>query len=119
MYNTKGIANIRSLGLVHKHELVIYNSRYGNGFIVHGIQRPTFKMTKAGLLYHEVRHLLNNNNNAHIMEKNSHYLIKSVEENKKHYTVRGVSRYYRSKLFQHINVQPAKLILRSVDKKPS
>ena len=48
-YNPKGIANILSLGLVQKNHPVIYNSHDGNEFFIHSPQRPTFKMTKAGL----------------------------------------------------------------------
>ena len=34
-YKPRGAANILSLGLVHKHHIVTYNSQYGNIFIVH------------------------------------------------------------------------------------
>ena len=65
-YNPKGIANILSLGLVQKNHPVTYNSQYGNVFFIHSPQRPIFKMTKAGMCYHDMRHLLKNKD-AHIM----------------------------------------------------
>ena len=68
-YNPKGIYNIISLRLVQKHHLVTYNSQYGNEFVVHIPQRPIFKMTKAGLFYHNIRHLIQKN--AHIIVNDS------------------------------------------------
>ena len=76
-YNTKEIANILSLGLVHKNHLVTYNSQDDNEFFIHIPQRPTFKMTKAGMFYNDMRHLLNNKD-AHIMVNIMHYLIPKV-----------------------------------------
>ena len=70
-YNTKVIANILSLGLVQKNHPVTYNSQYGNEFVIHSPQRPTFKMTKAGIFYHDMRHILKNKD-THIMVSNSH-----------------------------------------------
>ena len=57
-YNPKGIDNILSLGFVQKHHLLTYNSQYGNKFVIHIPQRPTFKMTKDGIFFHDMRHLL-------------------------------------------------------------
>ena len=57
-YNPKGAAKIISIVLLNKHHLVIYNSKYGNKFDVHIPQQPTFKMNKAGLFYHNMKHLL-------------------------------------------------------------
>ena len=65
-YNPKGIANILSLGLVQKNHPVTNNSRDGNEFVIHIPQRPTFKMNKAGLFYHDMSNLLKNKY-AHIM----------------------------------------------------
>ena len=76
-YNPKGIANILSLGLVQKNHPMTYNSRYGNEFVIHSPQRPTFKMTKAGIFYHDMRHLLKNKD-AQILVNNSHSPIPQV-----------------------------------------
>ena len=57
-YNPKGIANTLSLGLVQKNHPVTYNSQYGNDFVIHIPQRPTFNMNNAGLFYHDVRVLV-------------------------------------------------------------
>ena len=82
-YNPKGIAKTLSLGLVQKHHLVTYNSQYGNGFVVHIPQQPTFKITKASLFYHNMRHFIKNNNNLHIMVNYSCSPIPQVEGKKK------------------------------------
>ena len=66
-YNPKEISNIPSLGLVQKHYLVTFSSQDGNSFFNHSPQRPAFKMTKAGIFYHDMRHILKNKKNAHIM----------------------------------------------------
>ena len=84
-YNLEGVSKIMSLGLVQKQHIVTYNSQYGNELVVHIPQRPTFKMTKAGLLYHNMRHLLKNNN-AHTMVNDSRSPIPQVEEKMKQYT---------------------------------
>ena len=70
-YNPKGTANILSFGLVQKNHPVTYNSKDGNEFVIHSTQRPTFKMTKAGMFYHDMRHLLKNKD-AHIMVNDLH-----------------------------------------------
>ena len=57
-YNPKGIANILYLGLVQKNHPVTYRIRYGNDFFIHSPQRPTLNMRKAGIFYHDMRHLL-------------------------------------------------------------
>ena len=80
-YNPKGIANILSLGLVQTNHPVTYNSRYGNEFVIHSPQRPTFKMTNAGLFYHDMRHLLNNKD-AHILVNDPHSPIPKVKYKK-------------------------------------
>ena len=77
-YEQKGISNIMSPILVQKHHLVNYNSQYGNVFVFHIPQRPTFNMTKAGIFYHNMRHLLKNKNNAHIIVNNSRSPILQV-----------------------------------------
>ena len=63
------MAKILSLILVQKHHLVTYNSQDGNYFLIHSPQRPTFKMAKADIFYHDMRHLLKKKNN-HIMMHN-------------------------------------------------
>ena len=113
-YNPKEVANILSLGLVQKHHLVTYNSQYGDEFVFHIPKWPTFKMTKAGLFYHNMRHFLKNNN-AHIMVNNPHTPIPQVEESKKRYTARDTKRACCVRQFQHITGQPIKKILHAVD----
>ena len=78
-FNPKGIANILSLGLVHKNHPVTYNSRYGNLFIIHSPQQPIFKMNKTGLFYHDIRHLLKNKD-AHILVNDSHSPIPQAQD---------------------------------------
>ena len=41
-------------------------------------------MSKAGLFYHNMRHLLKNKNNAHIMLNDSRLPIPQVDKKKKH-----------------------------------
>ena len=84
-YNPKGIANILYLGLVQKNHPVTYNSRDRNEFVIHIPQWPTFKMTKAGLFYHDISQILNNKD-VHIMVNDSHSTIPQVQENKERYT---------------------------------
>ena len=115
-YNPKGIANILSLGLVQKNHPVTYNSQDGNEFVIHIPQRPTFKITKAGLFYHDMRHLLNNKD-AHIMVNDLHSPIPQVQDKKKIYTAHNIRRAYSARQFQHITVQPMKRILHAVDNK--
>ena len=90
-YNPKGILNILSLGLVQKNHPVTYNSRYGNKFFIHSPQRPTFKMTKAGLFYHDIRYLLKNKD-AHIMVNDSHSPIPQVTDKKERYSACDIKR---------------------------
>ena len=73
-------------------------------------------MTKAGLFYHYMRHILKNNN-AHIMVNYSHSPIPKLEENNKQYTARDVNRADHARWFQNIYVQPVKQILHKVDNK--
>ena len=116
-YNPNGTANTRSLGLVHKNHLVRYNSQYGNKFVINISQRPTFKMNKSGIFYHNMRHLLKKKNNAHIMVNNSRSPIPKMEEKKKHYTTQDVKRADCARQFQHITGQPVTWILHAVDNK--
>ena len=95
-YNSKGIANILSLGLVQKNHLVTYNSQYGNEFFIHIPQRPIFKMNKDGMFYHDMRHILKNKD-AHIMVNDSHSPIPQVKDKKKGYTARNIKRAYFAK----------------------
>ena len=74
-YNLKGRPKILSLRLVQKHHLVTYNSQYWNEFVVHIPQCPTFNMTKAGLFYHNMRHLIKYNKIMHIMIHGHPYKI--------------------------------------------
>ena len=116
-YNPKGIANILSLGLVHKNQPVTYNSQDVNDFVIHRQQRPTFKITKAGLVYHNTRHLLKNKD-THIMVNDSHYPIPQVQEKKKIYTARNIKRADGAMRLKHItgkpiNQIPMQLIIKS------
>ena len=97
-YKPKGIANILSLGLVQNNYHVTCNSQYINEFVIHIPQRPTFNMTKAGLFYHDMSHLLNNKY-AQIMVNNSHYPIPKVQDKKKRYTARDIRRADCAKRF--------------------
>ena len=91
-----------------------YNSRDGNEFVIHRPQRPTFKMTKAGLFYHDMRHLLNNKD-AHILVNDLHYPIPQVHDKKERYTICNIKRADCSRRFQHITGHPIKQILHAVD----
>ena len=64
-YNPKGVFNTLSLGLVHKHHLVTYNSQDGNESVLHISQWPTFNMTKVGSFYHNMSHLFQKKECAH------------------------------------------------------
>ena len=70
-YNPKGGANILSLVLIQENHLVAYNIQDRNFFVFHRPQRPTFNITKAGLFYHDMRHILKKKD-MHIMVNNSH-----------------------------------------------
>ena len=113
-YNPKAIANILSLVLVQKNHLVTYNSRDENEFVIHSPQRPTFKMTKAGLFYHDISHLLKNKD-AHILVNDLHSPIPQVQEKKERYTARNIKRADFARRFQHITGHPIKKILHEVD----
>ena len=113
-YNPKGIANILSLGLVQKNHPVTYNSRYGNEFVIHSPQRPKFKITKAGIFYHDMRHLLKNKD-THILVNDSHSSIPQVKDKKERYTARDIKRADRARRFQHITGHPIKRILHEFD----
>ena len=99
--NPKRIGNILSLGLVHKNHPVTYNSQYRNESVIHIPQRPTLKMTNAGLFYHDMRHLLNNKD-VHIMMDYSHSSIPQVHNKMEGYTARDIKRTYCARRFQHI-----------------
>ena len=77
-YNPEGIVDILSLVLVQKHHIMTYNSQDGNEFVDNSPHRPTLKITKAGILYHSIRHLIKNKN-AHIMVNEPRYPIPKVE----------------------------------------
>ena len=77
-YNPKGVSNMLSLGLVQKHHLVIHDSKDRKEFVVHSPQQPTFNMAKYILFYHNIRQLLKNKNNAHIMVNDSRSPIPQV-----------------------------------------
>ena len=113
-YNPKGIAIILSLGLFQKNHPVTYNIRYGHYFFIHSPHRPTFKITKAGMFYHDMRNLLKNKD-AHIMVNNSHSPIPQVQYNKVIYTAHDIKRADRARQFQHITGQPINRILHEVD----
>ena len=113
-YNPKGIANILYLGLVQKNHLVAYNSQDGHEFLIHSPHWSTFKTTKAGLIYHDMRHLLKNKD-THIMMNDSHYPIPQVKYKKKGYTNRDIKRADRARQFHHITGHMIKWILNSVD----
>ena len=76
--------------------------------------RPTFKMTKAGLFNHDMRHLLKNKD-AHILVNDSHSSIPQVQDKKERYTTRNIKWADRARLFQHITGRPIKRILNAVD----
>ena len=113
-YNPKGIANIPSLGLFQKNHPVTYNSRDRNEFVIHSPQRPTFKINRTGIFYHDMRHILKNKD-ALIMANDSHYPIPQVQEKKERYTARNIKRADRVRQFQDITGQPINLILHAVD----
>ena len=91
-----------------------YNSRCGNEFVIKSPHRSTFKMTKSGLFYHEMRHLLKKKD-AHIIVNDLHSPIPQVQDNKERYTVPHIKRADCARHFQHITVQPIKQILHAVD----
>ena len=72
-------------------------------------------MTKVGIFYHNMRHLIKNKNNSHITVNNSPSPIPQVEEDKKQYTTRDVKRANRARHFHHITGQPVNKIQNAVD----
>ena len=91
-----------------------YNSRDGNEFVIHSPQRPKFKMIKADLFYHDMRHLLKNKD-ANILVNNSNPPIPQVQDKKERYTARDIKRADRARRFQHITCQLMNRILHAVD----
>ena len=63
-FNPKGVFSILSLGLMHNHHLVEYNSQDRKHFAIHIPQQLTFNITKEVLFYHDRSHLLNNKKNS-------------------------------------------------------
>ena len=84
-------------GLVQKNYLVTYNRQYGNEFFIQIPQRPTFNMTKAGLLYHDTRQILKKKD-GHIMANNSHFPILQDQDKNKRYTAHNIKRVYHARL---------------------
>ena len=82
--------------ILQKHQLVTYNSKYDNEFVVHIPQRPIFNMAKAGIFSRNMR-LLIKNNIAQIMVNDSHSPKPQVEEKKKRYTTSDVNRSDRER----------------------
>ena len=109
-YNPKGIANILSLSLVYKNHLVTYNRQDGNEFVIQIPHRPTFKMTKAGLFYHGMSHLLKNKD-TYIIVNDLHSPIPQVQDKMKGYTARDIKRADCARQFKHITGKPIKRIL--------
>ena len=83
-------------------------------FFIHIPQRPTFKMTKAGLLYNDIRRLLKNKD-AHILVNDLYSPILQVQDKKERYTARYIKRADLARQFQHITGQTIKQILNAVD----
>ena len=115
-YNPKGIANTLSLSLVQKNHLVTYKIQDGNEFVIHSPKWPTFKMTEAGLFYHNMRHLLKKKD-AHIMANDSNSQIPQVKDKNKGYTNRNIKQADRARQFQNITGQSIKQILHAVNNK--
>ena len=70
-------------------------------------------MTKAGLFYHDIRHLLKNKY-AHILVNDSHSPITQVQDKKERYTARDIKRACCARRFQHITGKPINQILHAV-----
>ena len=62
-------------------------------------------MTKVGLFYYDMRKLLKNKKNAHIMVNYSLSTIPQVEKNYKQYTTHKIKSYDRARQFQQITDQ--------------
>ena len=112
----EGIANIPPLGPVQKNHLVIYKTQDGNEFFVHIPQWPTFNMTKAGLFYRDMRHLLKKKY-AHITVNNLHPPIPKVQDKKKGCTARNIKRSDHTRRFQNITGQQTRQFIHAVDNK--
>ena len=91
-----------------------YNSQDGNKIFIHIPNRTEFKITKAGLLFHNMIHLLKNKNNEHIMVNDSLSPIPQFVEKKKQFTTRDVNRADSARQFHHITAQPENRILHAV-----
>ena len=91
-----------------------YNSQGVNEFVIHVSQRPTFKMTKVGLFYHDMRHLLKNKD-AQSIVNDSHSPIPQVQKKNKVYTASNIKWSGYARQFQKITGQPINRILHSVD----
>ena len=89
-YKTKGIANILYLSLVRNNNLVTYNIKNGNELFFQNPQHPTLNMNKAGILYHDIRHLIKNKN-LNIMVNDSRSPIPQVNKEKKGYTAHDIN----------------------------
>ena len=76
------ILSLLYLGLILRNNLVTYNRQDENYFVVYSPQWPTLNMTKAGLLYHDINHLLKNKD-AQIMVNESRSTIPQVNDKKK------------------------------------
>ena len=68
---------------------------------------PTFKMTKAGMFYYDLRHLLKNMD-ADIMVNDSHETTRQVQDKNKIYHACDIKRADCAKLFQHITGKTTK-----------
>ena len=113
-YKPKGIANILYLGLAQKNHLVAYNTQYGNEFVVHSPHRPTLNITKAVMLYHDMRQLFKKKY-GHTMVNDSHSPIPQVKDKKKWYNARDIKRADLARWLQNITGQPINRILHEVD----
>ena len=71
-------------------------------------------MTKSGLFYHDMRHLLKKKD-AHIMVKDSHSPIPQVHDKKKVYNARNIKWSGCERQFQNITGHPIKQILHAVN----
>ena len=115
VFGKKVEAEVRKeLKQFHDYRVVTYNIWYGNEFVIHSPQRRTFMMTKAGIFYNAMRHLLKNKD-SHIIVNDSHYPIPQVQDKKEIYTTRDIKRADRAMRFQHITGQPINRILHAVD----
>ena len=83
-------------------------------FIIHSPQWPTFKITKAVIFHHNMRHLLKNEN-IHIVVNELSSPIPQGEENNKQDTARDVNRDNCVRWLQHINGQQIRRILHEID----